>query len=294
MKFETKGEKAFRWLVNYPFLILLSFACLYPMLYVVFASFSVPSQYMAHRGPLWGSLGFSTASYANVFQNPNILTGYMNTLWILVVGIPINMLLTVIAGYFLSRRGVMFFRPIMIMMLFTMYFSGGMIPTFLLVRDLGLLQTRWSLVLPGAISTFNVIVLRTAMWAVPDSLEESAKLDGATHFRILFQIMIPLVKPTLAVLLLFYGVGHWNSWFPAMIYLGHVRRLFPLQLILREILVLNDTSGIDAGGALGDVEMIAATIQYALIIVATVPILALYPFLQRYFTKGVMIGAVKG
>jgi len=179
-------------------------------------------------------------------------------------------------------------------MIFTMYFSGGMIPTFLLIRDLGLLQTRWSLVLPGAISTFNVIVLRTAMWAVPDSLEESAKLDGATHFRILFQIMIPLVKPTLAVLLLFYGVGHWNSWFPAMIYLQHRRDLFPLQLILREILVLNDVSGIDTGGALGDVEMIAATMQYALIIVATVPILALYPFLQRYFTKGVMIGAVKG
>jgi len=264
------------------------------MLYVVFASFSIPTQYMAHRGPLWGSLGFSLASYQEVFRNPNIVSGYINTFWILAVGMPINMLLTIIAGYFLSRRGVMFFRPIMIMMIFTMYFSGGMIPTFLLIRDLGLLQTRWSLVLPGAISTFNVIVLRTAMWAVPDSLEESAKLDGATHFRILFQIMIPLVKPTLAVLLLFYGVGHWNSWFPAMIYLQHRRDLFPLQLILREILVLNDVSGIDTGGALGDVEMIAATMQYALIIVATVPILALYPFLQRYFTKGVMIGAVKG
>lgn len=291
MKFESKGEVVFRWLVNYPFLVFLTFVCLYPMLYVVFASFSVPSQYMAHSGPLWGSLGFSTASYMHVFRNPNILTGYRNTIWILAVGIPINMALTIVGAYFLSRRGVMLFKPIMILILFTMYFSGGMIPTFLLIQNLGLIDSRWALILPGAVSTFNVIVLRTAMFAVPESLEESAKLDGARHFRILFQIIVPLVKPTLAVLVLFYGVNHWNSWFPAMIYLRD-RSLFPLQLILREILVLNDVSGIDAG--VGDVEMIAATIQYALIIVATIPVLALYPFLQRYFTKGVMIGAVKG
>jgi len=291
MKFESKGEVVFRWLVNYPFLVFLTFVCLYPMLYVVFASFSVPSQYMAHSGPLWGSLGFSTASYMHVFRNPNILTGYRNTIWILAVGIPINMALTIVGAYFLSRRGVMLFKPIMILILFTMYFSGGMIPTFLLIQNLGLIDSRWALILPGAVSTFNVIVLRTAMFAVPESLEESAKLDGARHFRILFQIIVPLVKPTLAVLVLFYGVYHWNSWFPAMIYLRD-RSLFPLQLILREILVLNDVSGIDAG--VGDVEMIAATIQYALIIVATIPVLALYPFLQRYFTKGVMIGAVKG
>ena len=172
-----------------------------------------------------------------------------------------------------------------------MYFSGGLIPSFLLVQNLGLLDSRWALVLPGAISTFNMIILRTAMQGVPDSLTESAKLDGASHFRILFQIILPLVKPTLAVLVLFYGVSHWNSWFPAMIYLRS-RELFPLQLILREILVMNDVAGLDF--AAGDVEMIAATIRYALIIVATVPILCLYPFLQRYFTKGVMIGAVKG
>ena len=291
MKFETRGQILFRWLFNYPFLIILSFVCFYPMLYVLFASFSEPFQYMAHRGPLWGTLGFSTASYIHVFNNPNILSGYRNTIWILAVGIPINMLLTIIGAYFISRKGVMFFKPIMIMILFTMYFSGGLIPTFLLVRNLGLVNTRMALILPGAISTFNMIVLRTAMHNVPDSLEESAKLDGANHFRILFQIVVPLVKPTMAVLVLFYGVGHWNSWFSAMIYLES-RSLFPLQLILREILVLNDVSGIDVGA--GDTEMIAATIQYALIIVATVPILALYPFLQRYFTKGIMIGAVKG
>jgi len=293
MKFETRGQILFRWLFNYPFLIFLSFVCLYPMLYVLFASLSSPAQYMAHRGPLWGTLGFSTASFSHVFDNPNLMTGYFNTLWILVVGIPINMILTILGAYFLSRRGVMFFKPIMIAIIFTMYFSGGLIPSFLLVRNLGLLNTRWALIWPSAISAFNMIVLRTALFAVPESLEESAKLDGANHFRILFQIMVPLVKPTLAVLVLFYGVNtHWNSWFPAMIFLGTSRHLFPLQLILREILVLNDVSGLDVGA--GDTEMIAATMQYALIIVATVPILTLYPFLQRYFTKGVMIGAVKG
>jgi len=263
------------------------------MLYVVFASFSEPTQYMAHRGALWGSLGFTTSSYVHVFNNPNIFTGYRNTFWILGVALPINMLLTIIGGYFISRRGVMWFKPIMLFILFTMYFSGGLIPGFLLIRNLGLLDSRWALVLPSAISTFNMIILRTAMHALPDSLEESAKLDGAGHLRILFQIVVPLVKPTLAVLVLFYGVQHWNSWFPAMIFLS-TRALFPLQLILREILVLNDVAGLDLGGALGDVDMIAATIQYALVIVATVPILALYPFLQRYFTKGIMIGAVKG
>jgi putative aldouronate transport system permease protein len=136
-----------------------------------------------------------------------------------------------------------------------------------------------------------MIILRTAMQSIPDSLEESAKLDGANHIRILFQIVLPLVKPTLAVLVLFYGVAHWNAWFDAMIFLQN-RALFPLQLILREILVMNDQTALDAG--IGDAEMIAATIQYALIVVATLPILCLYPFLQRYFVKGVMIGAVKG
>jgi len=294
MHFETKGQVLFRWLFNYPFLIILTFICLYPMLYVLFAAFSNPSLYMAHRDALWRPLGFSTGSFVHVFENPNLISGYLNTVWILAVGVPINMFLTILGAYFLSRRGVMFFKPIMILIIFTMYFSGGLIPTYMLVQNLGLLDTRWALILPGAVSTFNMIVLRTAMHAVPESLEESAKLDGANHFRILFQIMVPLVKPTMAVLVLFYGVGHWNSWFPAMIYLRN-RALFPLQLILREILVLNDVAGLDLGaGGAGDVEMIAATVRYALIIVATVPILALYPFLQRYFTKGVMIGAIKG
>jgi len=264
------------------------------MLYVVFVAFSSPNQFMAHSGALWLPLGFSLSSFQAVFNNPNVWSGYRNTLWILAVGIPINIFMTLLGAYFLSRRGVLFWRPIMLLILFTMYFSGGMIPGYLLVaRTLGLLNSRWAVILPGAISTFNMIILRTAMSSVPPSLEESAKIDGANHFIILFRIMLPLVMPTIAVLILFYGINHWNSWFGAMLYL-HRRELFPLQLILREILVANDVGMGLEGVDLGDREMIAQTIQYAVIVVATVPILALYPFLQRFFVKGVMVGAVKG
>jgi putative aldouronate transport system permease protein len=189
----------------------------------------------------------------------------------------------------------MWSRPVMIMIIITMYFNGGLIPNYFNIKELGLYNSIWSLILPGAISTFNLIILRTAFLAVPDSLEESAKLEGANHFVILFRIILPLTMPTVAVLILYYAVGHWNSWFNAMIYLK-TRTKFPLQLILREILIQNDSTSMTAGmsGDTGDKLAIAETIRYATIIVATLPILCVYPFLQKYFTKGVMVGAVKG
>ena len=182
----------------------------------------------------------------------------------------------------------------MILIIITMYFNGGLIPNYLNIKQLGLYDSLFSLILPGAISTFNLIIMRTAFFAVPDSLEESARLDGANHFVILFRIILPLTMPTVAVLILYYAVGHWNSWFNAMIYLK-TRDKFPLQLILREILIQNDTTAMTAGsGDTGDKLAIAETIRYATIVVATVPILCVYPFLQKYFVKGVMVGAVKG
>ena len=183
------------------------------------------------------------------------------------------------------------------MIVFTMYFSGGLIPTYLNIRDLGMLDSLWSLIIPGAISTYNMIVLRTGFASVPESLEESAKIDGASNIRILWQIIIPLSKASLAVICLYYAVGHWNSWFNAMIYLNR-RELFPLQLILREILINNDTSSmvndVTVQGGAGEASFVSETVKYAVIIVSTVPILCLYPFIQKYFTKGVMVGAVKG
>jgi putative aldouronate transport system permease protein len=267
---------------------------LYPLLYVVFASFSDPTLLAQHRGLLAGPLGFSTAAYARVFENPNVLTGYRNTIFYVVTGTFINVALTTLGAFVLSRRNVLWKEPIMFLIVFTMFFSGGLIPTFLLVgRTLGWINSPLALIIPGAIQTYNLIIMRTAFQEVPYELEEAAKMDGANDFQVLWRIYLPLVKPVLAVMILFYSVAHWNSFFPALIYLRN-RDLYPLQLILREILIQNSTSNMTTSAASGDMEMISETIKYATIVVATVPILLIYPFLQRYFVKGVLIGSIKG
>ena len=286
------GERIFN-ILNIAFMVFIMMITLYPMLYVAFASFSTPGKFMMHYGPLWYPLDFNLVSFRAVFRNPNIWNGYRNTIFIVVAGVAVNMLLTLLGGYLLSRRNWMFQRILALSVIFTMYFSGGLIPFYLTVRDLQLDNTLWSLIIPTAISTYNMIIMRTAFAAIPDSLEESAKLDGASHFVILTKIMVPLVVPTIAVLVLYYGVGHWNAWFNAMIFLRD-RSKYPLQLILREILIQNSLNDMTLGAGMDDKEMIAETIKYAVIVVSTVPILCLYPFLQKYFVKGVMIGAVKG
>jgi putative aldouronate transport system permease protein len=289
----TAGERSFNHL-NVLVMIVIMIITLYPILFVLFASLSDPVEMMGHTGILLKPLGKVTfGAYQAVAENPNILQGFLNTLFIVVVGTAINIFMTALGAYFLSRKGVLFRDFFMMAIIFTMFFSGGLIPTYFTVRDLHLDNTLWALIIPGAVNTYNLIIMRTAFAAIPDSLEESAKLDGAGHFRILFNIMLPLAGPTIAVMVLYYGVAHWNSWFGAVIYLRK-RELFPLQLILREILILNETSNMTTGVGAGDMEMIGETIKYAIIVVATFPILVLYPFLQRYFVKGVMIGAVKG
>jgi putative aldouronate transport system permease protein len=291
---ESAGRKVFNFF-NIVIMCLLIIATLYPMIYVVLASFSNSHLLMAHDGILLRPAGFSLAAYKGVFSNPNILTGYRNTLFILVVGTTTNIVLTSLGAYVLSRKNVLFNNVIMMVIMFTMFFSGGMIPTYLLVKNLGLTDTFFALFLPNAISTYNMIIMRTGFAAIPESLEESAKIDGASHLTILIKIVFPLAKATVAVIVLYYGVAHWNAWFNAMIYLPRKRELRPLQLILRGILIENDTNSMMEGGSnIGDVESIAETIKYAVIVVATLPILSIYPFLQKYFIKGVMIGAVKG
>lgn len=288
----TTGERIFEFF-NVMILVLLSLAALYPLVFVLFASFSDPGLLAQNRGLLLFPKGFTTEAYRLVFMNPSIGTAYFNTLFYVVVGTTINIVLTSMAAYGLSRRDVMWKNAIMFMIVFTMFFDGGLIPTYLLVSNLGLLDTRWALIIPGALSAFNLIIMRTAFQAVPVELEESARLDGASDFRICWSVVFPLSLPVIAVMILFYGVAHWNSWFSAMIYLQS-RALFPLQLILREILIVNDTGSMLTGVSSGDQMPIGQTIKYATIIVATVPILCVYPFLQKYFVKGVMIGAIKG
>lgn len=288
----TLGEKIFN-IFNIILMFFIMVACIYPVYYVIMGSLSSSELLMAHRGLLLKPLGFSLNAYKEIFETNDIVTGFRNTFFILIVGVTLNILLTVIGGYFLSRKRVMWRGTLMVMVVITMYFNGGMIPTYLVVSGIGLENSLWALILPTAINTFNLIIMRTGFQAIPDELDEAARIDGAGHLTILFKIYVPLVKATTAVLILYYAVAHWNAWFNAAIYLKN-RNLYPIQLILREILIQSSTENFTSGADSGDVVAIAETIKYALIVVTTLPILCLYPFLQKFFEKGVMIGSVKG
>ncbi|CAH8712769.1 carbohydrate ABC transporter permease [Paenibacillus thiaminolyticus] len=285
------GERIFE-VFNILFLILLCLVTLYPFIYVLFASLSEPAWVVQQRGLIWHPSGLNLEAYRLVFDNPMITSGYLNTLFIVSAGTFLNVFMTALGAYGLSRQNVMWKNPIMFFIVFTMFFSGGLIPSYLLVTGLGMLDSLWALIIPGAVSAFNLIIMRTAFQSIPHSLEESAKLDGANDFTVMIRIILPLSMPVIAVMILFYGVGHWNSWFGAMIYLRD-RELYPLQLVLREILITNSTDSMLTSAGTADKMPIGETIKYATIIVATVPILLLYPFLQKYFVKGVMIGAIK-
>ena len=285
------GEKCFK-VFNVIFMILLSLAMLYPLMYVIFASLSDSNALRLYDGMLLHPIGFTTTAYTKVFQNPMIYKGFLNTIYVLFFGTLTNTILTVVTGYVLSRRDFSAAKYMNIFVIVTMYFSGGLIPTFLTVKALGLFNNRWVLIIPSALSTYNLIIMRAAFLSVPKSLEEAAFIDGANHMTVLFKILVPVVKATIAVIVLYSAVGHWNSWFNAMIYIQDANK-FPLQLVLRSILIQNDTSKMTQ--AVGDTSRanISETIKYATSVVATIPILAIYPFLQKYFVKGTMLGAVK-
>lgn len=287
------SEKTFG-VINHGFMLLVVAVSVYPVLHVLFASFSVPSLLLQHRGILIRPLGFTFQGYELVFANRSIMTGYLNTIFYVSVGTALNLLLTSFGAYGLSRKNVLWRDLVMVLIVFTMFFSGGLIPLFLLVRNLGILNTRTAMILPTAISAWNLIVMRTVMAAtIPDSLEESAKIDGANDFVILFRIVLPLSTAVLAVMALFYGVGHWNQWFNAMLFLRS-RALYPLQLVLREILITRDLTAMPVDQFTAGREQYQELIKYAVIIVATVPVMCIYPFLQKYFVRGIMIGALKG
>ena len=280
--------------INRIIMIFIIVVTLYPFLYVLFASLSDPATLVAHSGVLLYPVGGATlASYKMVFSNSSIGSGYRNTLFLVLVGTAINMLMTSLGAYALSRRGYIGRRALNFFVIFTMFFSGGLIPFYLQVKNVGLLDSLWSLILPKCIATYNLIIMRTAFQGVPDSIEESARLDGANDFTVLIRMFWPLTLPTMAVMILFYAVDHWNAWFYAMIFL-QTRTKFPIQLILREILISSDTSQMTTGVGGLETGIVGETIKYSTIIVATIPILIVYPFLQRYFVTGIMIGAVKG
>lgn len=293
MEYKSKGYTVFT-VFNYIILTFIGLVCLYPLYYVVIASFSDPVKLISHDGLLLLPLkDYTLAGYRMVFQNKLVMSGYKNTLIVLVVGVCINMILTILGAYVIAQRKLLLRKPLTIFIIITMYFSGGMIPAYLNVRDLGMMDSLMALIMPSAINTSNLLIMRSAFMSVPESLSEAAEIDGASHRQILFQVMVPLVKATMAVLVLYYGVAHWNSWFNASIYLRSSDK-FPLQLVLRNILIEGQTNDMlsDVGSA--DNPQAVQLLKYSLIVVSTLPIMCIYPFLQRFFEKGVMLGAVKG
>ena len=290
---ETKTDRTFT-IFNYVFLTIVALLVIYPLVFVVSASLSNPQYVVSGEMWLWPK-EFTLEAYEKVFKNKDIINGFVNTLKYTVFGTILNVIMTILAAYPLSRRDLKGRGAIMAFIIFTIFFSGGLVPTYLLIRDLGMLDTFWVMIIPNAVAVWNIIIMRTFFQAIPQELEESAKMDGSGNFRILWSIVLPLSFPVIAVMVLFYSVGHWNSYFQALIYLQDENK-FPLQLILRQILIQGQTD-----------DMIQATsesflaqqlsvegLKYAVLIVANLPMLMLYPFLQRYFVKGVMIGSLKG
>lgn len=295
---ETKVDKVFKAFVYVCLTIALG-VVLYPLIYIISASISNPTA--VNSGQMWlFPVDITFAGYNMIFQNSEIWRGYLNTLLYTTLGTFINLAVTIPAAYALSRRdfyGRGFFTGMFVL---TMFFSGGLIPTYLVVRDLGLIDTIWAMVLPNAAAVWNIIIARVFFqMTIPKGLEEAAKIDGASNFKVFVKIILPLSAPIIAVMALFYGVGHWNGYFNALIYLSD-RNLYPLQMVLREILVLNEMSSNNTemtgemAQALHSRQQLSAIVKYGVMIVSTLPIIIIYPFLQRYFVKGVMIGSLKG
>lgn len=277
------------------FLCAFVLAIMYPIIYIVSCSFSSAQAVMGGRVFLW-PVDFSLDGYKTIFNYKAVWTGYLNSIYYAVIGTAINVFLTILCAYPLSRKDLFGRGLFTFLITFTMLFSGGMIPTYLLVSNLGLINTRWSMIFPTAISVWNVIITRTYYQnTIPGEMLEAARIDGCDDFLFLLKVVLPLSSAITAVNVLFYAVGHWNSYFDAMLYL-HDESMYPLQIVLRKILVLNsiDSKMMNRAAAYATKVGIKELLKYSLIIVASLPMMILYPFLQKYFVKGVMIGSLKG
>lgn len=285
-------------ILNTMFLVIVFILVLYPLIFVVSASISDPV--LVNQGKVWLlPKGITFEGYARVFSNSEIWTGYRNTIFYTIAGTVISLVTTLMGAYALSRRDLAGRNILMLIFTFTMFFNGGLIPTYILVNNLNMINTVWAMIIPNAIAIYNVIIARTYMQNnIPMELQEAALIDGSSNTRLFFSIVLPLSAPIVAVLALYYGIAQWNSFFNALIYITN-REMFPLQLILREILVQNQMNAqmMSAGTDLESMAAqgkIAELIKYAVIIVSTLPVLIIYPFIQKYFTQGIMIGALKG
>lgn len=296
---DTRADKIFLIFV-YVFLAISLQIVLYPLIYIVSASISNP--HLVNSGEMWLlPKGITFEGYRTLLGNSSIWRGYLNTIYYTVLGTSINLLVTLPCAYALSREDFYGRRAFTNFMLVTMFLSGGLIPSYLLIRSLGMLNTVWALVIPGAVSVYNVVVTRTFFQStIPREMEEAAIVDGCSDFRLFMQIVLPLSTPIIAVMALFYGVGHWNSFFNALIYLSD-RSMYPLQMILREILILQDMSSNTVSNVTSEManmlyskQQLAQVIKYGVMIVSSLPVIIVYPFLQKYFVKGMMVGSIKG
>ncbi len=293
---KSYSDKVFD-IVNVTVMIILLIIFIWPLWFTVIASFSNPKEVWLGNVILWPK-GFTLAAYEAIIEYKTIWIGYRNTIFYTVAGTLLNIVMTICAAYPLSRKDFMPRNFFMFMFMLTMYFSGGLIPTYLVVNKLDLTNTPWAMIIPGAVSIYNVIITRTYFInSIPSSLQEAAELDGANSFKFLVKIVLPLSKPIIAVIALYYAVGHWNDFFSALIYIND-KNLMPLQSFLRDLLMTNKMSlsslqGLDAAQTEARMQL-AQTLKYSAIIVSTVPVLCIYPFIQKYFVKGIMIGSVKG
>lgn len=290
---QSRGDKAFD-IINHLILILVTIAVFYPLYFIVIASFSDPAAVASGNVHLLPK-GFNLDGYAKVFENEKIWTGYGNSIIYTVVGTAINLALTIMAAYGLSKKSLPGQGILMGLITFTMFFSGGLIPSYLLVDKMGLNNTMWALILPSAVSVYNLIIARSYMSQnISGELEEAAKLDGCSDFNLFFKIALPLSKPIIGVVVLMYAVGHWNEYFSALIYLRD-QSLYPLQVILRDLLIQTEQAANMGGDAsVMELQKVADMLKYGVIVVSSLPVLCIYPFIQKYFAQGMMIGSVKG
>jgi putative aldouronate transport system permease protein len=293
-----KGNDVIFDICNYALVTFIFLITLYPLVFVVSSSLSSPQAVELGLVKLF-PVGFDLSAYKLAFQYNDLFIGYRNSLFYTVAGTIINVVLTIMAAYPLSRKDFYGRNVLMFVFTFTMFFSGGLIPSYLLVKNLGMINTVWAMLIPGALSVYNVIITRTFFQtSIPDGLQEAASIDGCGNTRFLLSIVLPLSGSIIAVNALFYSIGHWNSYFNALLYLSQ-RNLFPLQIFLREILIQNqvDYANISSGGDIMELlkkQQVVNLMKYALIVMASVPLLIVYPFVQKYFVKGLMIGSIKG
>lgn len=291
---ESQGDRLFLFGI-YMFLIAVLIVVLFPLIFIVSSSFSSPQAVVS--GKVWLlPVEVTLEGYKAVFRNPQIVTGYLNSLFYAVVGTVVNVALTVMLAYPIAKKTFYGRNVIMVLLVITMMFEGGLIPFYLVVKNLHLLDTRWAMILPGAMAVFQVIIARTFFQtSIPDEISEAAELDGCSDIRFIMSIVLPLSKPILAVLTLMYAVGHWNAYFDALIFLKSPN-LFPLQIVLRNILILNtiDPTMVSKVDQMLAQQGLKDLLKYSLIVVASAPVLLIYPFVQKHFVKGVMIGSLKG